>query len=283
MVLGMIIPAFNPEVVSLSRAVSSIIEGGRGNNLKIKIFLIDDASSERYSLVYSELIKKYSDEIVFHRMPANVGPGEARNKGLDLAGRYGVDVVGFLDADDSMAEDWYASIKSYLDDETIDVLTAGYTINGKPRGCMPSVSVSSWVGGPFTRISSIFIKRKIFFENRERFIPVRAGEDTEFIIRVILKYYFVHLPCVISCYNCTYKEHFIYPHPLLGLLEKYNDNVDVQKLEKFARKRDEFAGLMTRQILPDGDTVFYKRHQAIAIYVFGKTFRRLWAAYKNIF
>jgi glycosyltransferase involved in cell wall biosynthesis len=285
MILAMVVPAFNPNFSALIEAIDSILGGVAGHDVCVKIFVIDDGGDEKYVPQYDLVRKVFPDAVIVHRLPINVGPGQARNSGIELADEYNADVIGFLDADDTMADGWYMAVKDYIYDDRYHVITAGYTINGKRRGCTPVVSVVKWVEAPFTRISSIFIKRKVFSYNVERLLSTRAGEDTEFIIRLLLRYPFVHIPCSVSQYKCAYKEHFIYPHPLTASLRAYadEDNPEVFQLKQFVRKRDEFMGLITRQIFPSSGLTFYSFPRAFFLYCFGRVYRRVWAVYKSMF
>lgn len=89
--IDVIIPIYNAEN-TLENTLMSLDLQTISNELNI--YLIDDCSN----CDYQEIISKYSNlNIVYHRLEKNVGPGLARQKGLDIStGKY----IIFIDADD---------------------------------------------------------------------------------------------------------------------------------------------------------------------------------------
>ncbi|HGM5308661.1 TPA: glycosyltransferase family 2 protein [Serratia marcescens] len=74
--LSVVITTYNrPDL--LTRAVNSVV-AERSNHNKIEIIVVDDAST----VTQPELTV---DDLIFHRMPVNGGPGPARMQGLALA------------------------------------------------------------------------------------------------------------------------------------------------------------------------------------------------------
>ena len=99
--IDIIIPIYNAKK-TLDDCLSSIKK--QIDVPKLKVYLIDDASSESYD----EIIKKYSDlDISYYKVKKNGGPGAARNKGIELSNsKY----VTFLDADDVFLTDISLSV-----------------------------------------------------------------------------------------------------------------------------------------------------------------------------
>ena len=89
--IDIIIPVYNArktlELTLMSIKLQTIID-------KINIYLIDDNSIENYD----ELLNKYKDmNINYLKLDKNVGPGQARQKGLEISnGEY----ILFIDSDD---------------------------------------------------------------------------------------------------------------------------------------------------------------------------------------
>lgn len=89
--IDLIIPIYNANK-TLEQTIMSIKLQTLLN--KIKIYLIDDCSSENYE----ELLDKYKDmDITYKKLDKNKGPAVARQKGIDISNS---EYIMFIDADD---------------------------------------------------------------------------------------------------------------------------------------------------------------------------------------
>lgn len=93
-----IIPYFR-SADTIWRAVDSILNQ---TVLPREIIVVDDFSNTEEDKAALEKLEQYNDLITVYFLDKNVGPGEARNKGLDEAkGKY----IAFLDSDDVWTEE----------------------------------------------------------------------------------------------------------------------------------------------------------------------------------
>lgn len=110
--LSVVIPTYNrPDLVV--RAVNSVV-AARSERYKIEIIVVDDASTT----TQPELA---IDDLIYHRMPVNGGPGPARMKGLALAG---APWVLMLDDDDTLESE----AAEYLAAQLPDPKTSNYPV-----------------------------------------------------------------------------------------------------------------------------------------------------------
>jgi glycosyltransferase involved in cell wall biosynthesis len=106
-IVSIVIPCFNASQ-ELRGAVQSILDQGLAAT---EIIIVDDQSTDDSVAVAEDLAARHPEVRVI-RQPANAGPAAARNAGLRVArGRY----IGFLDADDEYAPDFFASIVPMLE------------------------------------------------------------------------------------------------------------------------------------------------------------------------
>jgi glycosyltransferase involved in cell wall biosynthesis len=116
--ISVVMPVYNVEKY-LDKAVESVLNQTYSN---LELILVDDCSTDGSGIKCDNWAKQDSRIRVVHK-PENEGPGEARNKGIDLAlGSY----IMFLDSDDwvetSLMEKMYSAAKK----DSCDVVICGY-------------------------------------------------------------------------------------------------------------------------------------------------------------
>lgn len=109
--VNIVIPAYNTQDY-ICKCIDSILVQSYPN---IKILIIDDASTKSMGNV----IKSYDQsKIIFKRLHKNLGPGGARNEGLDLAtGKY----LMFCDSDDWLDINYIKNSVKYMERSNADI------------------------------------------------------------------------------------------------------------------------------------------------------------------
>ncbi len=126
--VSIIIPARNTGKY-IQKCLDSIVS----QSLKsIEIFIIDDNSDDDLFKFVSEYCK--DSRITYVKLNHTVGPGGARNKGLEMArGKY----IGFCDSDDWIDIDYYQQAVYFMDLSHSDIgmfsFIREYEVNRKPR------------------------------------------------------------------------------------------------------------------------------------------------------
>ena len=115
--ISIIVPAYNVEDY-LPRCLDSIIDQTYPN---IEIVLVDDGSTDSTGKICDEYAIKDSRIKVIHRV--NGGLSAARNSGLELANG---DYIGFVDSDDYIDANMYASLNKYMEQFGADIANCGY-------------------------------------------------------------------------------------------------------------------------------------------------------------
>ena len=166
--IDVIIPAYNAHEY-ISYALSSI--AAQSMKDKLKVYIVNDSSDKDYS----EFVKRYKKDfdITELKTPENVGPGLARQYGIDHSSS---EYITFLDADDVFYE--YYSIEDLYKflqrNPQYDVVTSNfieehYIVDRIEHNTLNTI----WMHGKM-------YKRKILEENNIRFNDTRKNEDTGF-------------------------------------------------------------------------------------------------------
>ncbi len=91
--LSVIVPAYNTKQY-IARCMDALMAQTLSN---MEIIIIDDCSDENIEEVISPYIESNCKKIYFERLNSRVGPGGARNRGIEIAtGKY----IAFCDSDD---------------------------------------------------------------------------------------------------------------------------------------------------------------------------------------
>lgn len=273
---AVVIPCFNPDFEVLKRAVESVIEIARIECQEVAVILVDDCSSEAKGAQYLPILNEVPNA-VFIQLDQNVGPGLARNAGIEFAlAKMKPMAIGFLDADDEFLAGWTRALEPLAKDPAISVISCGFLKNGKPFGTSEVNNLGGWKNGPFTRVSSIFVRSSELDRTKSRFLPERIGEDTEFIWRLVLYEGWRHLPIAVSSYNYDFKDHLTYPHPLFKSCEAdagFRRAVSAAGLISRVIRTNERNGLLLRRIRP-WQARQIPLAEAIFQYLLGKSLRK---------
>ena len=117
--VSVIVPVYNAEL-TLKRCIDSLLNQTIIDEMEI--ILVDDGSKDCSAKIINDYVKKYPDTLVFLHQK-NSGPSVARNNGLKIVkGKY----VGFVDADDYVANDMYEKLVRVMEsEEEIDLVITG--------------------------------------------------------------------------------------------------------------------------------------------------------------
>lgn len=125
--LSVIVPVYNAEKY-LSRTLESLAAQTVADS--IQIILVDDGSIDSSPQICDEFASIHPDTVVIHQ--PNGGVSAARNAGLnEAAGEY----VGFVDADDTIAPDYYEKLLNTAKENNCDMSFSSITFiyNGEFR------------------------------------------------------------------------------------------------------------------------------------------------------
>lgn len=117
--VSVIIPLYNKEKY-IEKAISSVVNQTHEN---FELIVVDDGSTDSGP----EKVRSLVDERIIIISQENMGPGSARNKGINASrGRY----IAFLDADDEWENDFLARSMSILENnKDCDVVVSNYYLD----------------------------------------------------------------------------------------------------------------------------------------------------------
>lgn len=116
--LSVIIPAYNAGQ-TIGRCLDSLLQSVQ--QAPVEIVCVDDGSKDNTWEILQSYSKKYACLRIFHK--ENGGVGSARNLGLSqAAGNY----IAWVDSDDYVTTDWYATIHGGLEKYNPDCLVFDY-------------------------------------------------------------------------------------------------------------------------------------------------------------
>lgn len=117
--VSVLVPVYNVESY-LDKCIESIV---KQTYRHLEIILIDDGSTDRSPAICDEWTSRDDRIVVIHR--PHSGASAARNSGLDFAhGAY----IGFVDSDDYIEQDMYATLIGLLSDYNADIARVAYCI-----------------------------------------------------------------------------------------------------------------------------------------------------------
>lgn len=126
MLLSVIIPVYNAENF-LCRCLDSILNQ---KNVRLEVILVDDGSTDRSGAICDDYAERDERITVIHQK--NGGASNARNHGLRIAKG---DYIGFVDADDWIAEDMYCYLADLIRNYSADVAVCDYVATKRKGKC----------------------------------------------------------------------------------------------------------------------------------------------------
>lgn len=184
--VSVIVPIYNAERY-LEDGLRSVLTQSYHN---LDIIAVDDCSKDNSYGILNSYAEKDS-RIRTLRLAKNLGPGPARNAGLDLAEG---DYIVFLDPDDMLTPDAIAKLVSTAEQHGSDLVkgtTRKMSPSGKRKGnyskFVPSKKIVNttltacpelWLATEFWT----YLYKKELLTNL-RFLPLRLGEDFLFILQ----------------------------------------------------------------------------------------------------
>lgn len=170
MAVNIITAVYNTSPRLFHRAMSSI---SAQTAEKYLVTVIDDHSAEENAAIYKKILDKFLFKSYFIRLDKNVGPGAARQAGIDLA-IPGVDYVMFLDADDILMPRAVEQLYSEAKLIDADMGISNILVEGEHRtsgGIMQMGSNATWLHGKIYKKDFLkkydicFPKAKIYNED----------------------------------------------------------------------------------------------------------------------
>lgn len=132
--VSIIVPCYNVERF-LDRCIKTLISQTLTD---LEIILVDDGSPDNVGLMCDEYAKIDSRIVVIHKR--NGGLGLARNSGLEVASG---DYIAFVDSDDYVDINMYATLYTAAEKENADVAFCGFWLEDRERQWIRSAEVSS--------------------------------------------------------------------------------------------------------------------------------------------
>lgn len=190
---SIIIPAFNAEK-TIRKSIESIQEQTYQN---FEVIVIDDGSIDDTKYILDELVTEYSNITI--KTINNSGPGEARNRGIELAqGEY----LLFIDVDDYIKFDFLELYNKLLLQKEYDLIVTGYRTKIYDDNELISEQITSYSTTkfsshahfmeelyPLTNNQMMYVvwnkvyKKEIVQQNNIKFPSYRSCEDRIFNLR----------------------------------------------------------------------------------------------------
>lgn len=117
--VSIIIPVYNSEK-SIRRTIESVLNQ---SCKEFELILIDDGSTDSSYAICNGIAKENCNIIVISQV--NSGAAEARNRGIEVAGG---DYIAFVDADDTVDENWLSLLNDIIIEYKPDLVINGYKL-----------------------------------------------------------------------------------------------------------------------------------------------------------
>lgn len=174
MTVNIIIPLYNTTEENFNRAMISITAQ---RARKYVVTVVDDASDEEFQEGYQRVIEKFHQNVNFIRLKENVGPGLARQVGINEG--IPTDYIMFLDSDDILAPNAVKTLYSEAKVNNSDLVVGSIHAEGNHRSkdkILGAGKNSTWMGGKI-------YKREYLERINLRFsLQIKYNEDAYFNI-----------------------------------------------------------------------------------------------------
>lgn len=206
--LSVILPVYNAKKY-LSGMLDSLAAQTAKQNMQI--ILVDDGSSDGSAAMCDEFASTHTDTVVIHRK--NGGVSAARNAGIkEASGEY----IGFVDADDTLAPDYFENLLNAAKEKDCDMAMSGFTLvyDGDHRPVSPfddgeffegnditdKIARKMLSNGSLNSVWSKIFRRSVIEENNIQFPQgIKIGEDKRFVLDFL-----AHCSRAVYAGNCGY-------------------------------------------------------------------------------
>ena len=206
--LSVILPVYNAAKYLTGMLDSLAVQTVKS---EMQIILVDDGSTDGSAQLFDEFASRHTDTVVIHRK--NGGVSAARNAGIkEASGEY----VGFVDADDTVAPDYFEKLLTAAKTNDCDMAMSGFTLvyEGDHRPVSPFEDGEIFEGreitdkiarkmlsdGSINGVWSKIFRRSVIEENSIEFPQgIKIGEDKRFVLEFL-----AHCHSAVYAGNCGY-------------------------------------------------------------------------------
>ncbi|SFN78599.1 Glycosyltransferase involved in cell wall bisynthesis [Pseudobutyrivibrio sp. UC1225] len=231
--LSVIVPVYNTEKY-LSKCICSLLEQEYED---IEIILVNDGSTDRSDYICQSYAKQYSK--IKYISKKNEGACRARYTGVLLAEG---DYLGFVDSDDYLKPDYFSVLMEYADTYNADIVTAGYSINGKVVFDVPSEGLYRGEklddiyakmifdkhqrrNGVLCSLVTKIIKKNLYLEVLQgKEISIKLWEDLSYLYKILLRAKNIYI---------SDNAGYIYRQNMESISHRYNENMFGDILQSF--------------------------------------------------
>ncbi|MBQ3497537.1 MAG: glycosyltransferase [Clostridia bacterium] len=206
--LSVILPVYNAAKYLTGMLDSLAVQTVKS---EMQIILVDDGSTDGSAEICDEFASSHTDTVVIHRK--NGGVSAARNAGIkEASGEY----IGFVDADDTLAPDYFEKLLNAAKTNGCDMAMSGFTLvyEGDHRPVSPFEDGEIFEGkdiadkiarkmlsnGSINSVWSKIFRRSVIEENSVEFpVGIKIGEDKRFVLGFL-----AHCSRAVYAGNCGY-------------------------------------------------------------------------------
>lgn len=120
--ISIIVPVYNRSKI-LAECLGNLVHQTLIATTPIEIIVVNDASTDNSLSIIQQCKSQFPELIRFIDSPKNMGPGGARNLGIEAAkGQY----IGFVDSDDLADPSMYEKLLTAAEQTSYDIIDCGY-------------------------------------------------------------------------------------------------------------------------------------------------------------